>query len=113
MFTNRENCTVWQKTTADRAPAYIRHEFGAYYHEITYAQETDRIRSVSHEPAGTAFFCIPAESVTDGYLPKTDDRILDGICTDNSPPGHALTVTVCKDFRYGSPCVRHIEVTAK
>ncbi len=111
LFTNRENCTVWEKTIQNRAPAYVRHELGAYYLETISAQETDRTRSTSHNPENLQLFIIPAESLT--YLPKTDDRILDGIHAETSPPADARSVTIVKDFRFGSECVHHAEVTAQ
>ncbi|MBR1530042.1 MAG: hypothetical protein IJ642_12195 [Oscillospiraceae bacterium] len=110
MFTNRENCTVWEKTVVSRAPAYIRHEIGRNYQETTDAQEIGG-RNLSRSPASQQLFVIPAESMN--YLPKKDDRIKDGICTESSPPTDALTVVSVKDFRFGSDYVQHIEVTAE
>ena len=111
MFTNREGCTVWEKTIQNHAPAYVRHVLGAYYLETIAAQETDRTKSASHNPQNQQLFIIPADSLT--YLPKTDDRILDGIHTETSPPADAFTVVTVKDFRFGSECVHHAEVTTQ
>lgn len=111
MFTNKEHCTIWEKTIVSRAPAYLRHEIGAHYAETVQAQKTDNQKTVSHNPCNQKLFIIPAESLS--YLPKTDDRIMDGLCTESSPPSAAMTIVSVSDFRYGSACVQHVEVTAE
>lgn len=111
MFTNQNGCTVWEKTVKDRAPAYIRHEEGALYWENTDGQEIRAGNARTRTPENGAFVIIPAASVT--YVPKPDDRILSGICPDETPPKNALTVMSVKDFRYSSPKTAHIEVTAE
>ena len=113
MFTNKANCTVYEKIIQNRSPAYIRHVFGEHYQENLYAQELSRSLSntASRNPANQTLFIIPKNSLS-GYLPKPDDRILDGISEEASPPDSALTVVNVKDFRYGSEKNQHIEVTA-
>ncbi len=103
MFTNKNGCTIYEKTVQNRAPTYIRHVTGAVYVETTSAQENSSDRTPDNE----IFISIPADSVT--YVPKTDDRIVD----DEQPPQTAMTIMSVQDFRYGSPFIQHIEVKAK
>lgn len=111
MFTNA-TCIVWEMTVQNHAPAYIRHELGAVYRENTDGQEVAQSgNGTSRTPANAVFLCIPEASLT--YVPKPDDRIVSGTCTDEKPPQTALTVLSVKDFRHGSARMRHIEVTAK
>ena len=113
MFTNKTNCTVYEKIIQNRSPAYIRHVYGEHYQENLYAQELSQNsgNAASRNPANQTLFIIPKNSLS-GYLPKPDDRILDGISEETSPPASALTVVNVKDFRYGSEQNQHIEVTA-
>lgn len=108
MFTNQNGCTVWEKTEKNRAPTYVRHETGAVYWEDNSSQNSGKDRS----PANQVFISIPAKSL-DGYLPKSDDRIMCGIIPDTQPPPTALTVITAKNRLYGSPRVQHMEVYAK
>lgn len=108
MFTNTDGCTIWEKTVKNRAPVYIRHETGAAYWEGTNGQTGGKDRT----PADKALVVIHAGNLG-GYLPKKDDRILCGIHPEEQPPPVALTVMGVKDFRYGSPRVQHVEVTAE
>lgn len=107
MFTNREGCTIYEKTVQNRAPTYIRHTTGAVYAETTSAQESGSDR----KPDDEVFVSIPADSVT--YVPKKDDRIVCSIIDDEQPPVTAMTIMSVKDFRFGSPFIQHIEVTAR
>lgn len=110
MFTNAV-CTVWEKTVQNRAPIYIRHELGAVYWENTDGQEvTQSGNGTSRTSTDAAFLCIPETSLT--YVPKPDDRIMSGVCTDEKPPQTALTVLFVRDFRHGSTRMRHLEVRA-
>lgn len=105
MFTNREGCTIYEKTVANRAPVYIRHTTtGPIYWQPSFGEESGKDRT----PKKSVFVNIP-ESSTE-YLPKEDDRVVNGIVEDAAPPNTALTVTNVKDLRYGSPKVRHIEL---
>ena len=61
---------------------------------------------------GEVFISIPALSAG-SYVPKTDDRIVGEIITDEQPPNTALTITAVSDLRFGSGAGQHIEVTAK
>jgi len=113
MFTNRPGCTIYEKTTINRAPAFIRHITGPIYWEpsigITVSKgETD---GKDRAEQNSIFVSVPSASVT--YLPKTDDRIVGEIINDESPPVTAHTVMNVKDLRYGSPKVQHIEITAR
>lgn len=107
MPTNKPACTVWERTVADRAPVWIRHELGACYWEDTRSQRTGKDRA----PDDSVFLCIPASSLSD-YVPRTDDRLAPGAVPEAAPPHEALTVTRVKDFRYGQAMMQHIEVTA-
>lgn len=107
MFTNREGCTIYEKTVVDRAPAYIRHAIGPIYWESSIGETDGKDRAEQN----SIFVSIPAASVT--YLPKTDDRIVSEIIGDEIPPPTAHTIINVKDLRYGSKKVQHIELTAR
>ena len=107
MFTNA-SCTVWEKTEKNRSPTYIRHAYTAVYWEDTHGET---VNGIARNPDDRAFVCIH-ESVL-GYIPKPDDRILCGISESETPDQSSLTVTAVKNFLYGSPQVRHMEVYAK
>lgn len=107
MFTNRPGCTIYERTIQDRAPVFVRRECGPVYWEDTYSQQDGSDRA----PQNSAFIVIPATS-TD-YCPKQGDKIVGEIIADENPPANAITVMTVKDFRYGSPKVQHIEVTAQ
>ena len=108
MFTNKPACTIWEKTSVNHAPAYVRHETGAVYWEDTRGQQV--AGTDSRSPDDHVFLAIPVGSIG-GYIPKNEDRILPGTVEDASPPKDALTVMQVKDFRYGSAHMQHIEVT--
>lgn len=107
MYTNREGCTIYEKTVQNRAPTYIRHETGEIYWEEHQEQKSGADRS----PRNEAFVSIPCTSVK-GYIPKKDDRIVGEVVSDELPPKTALTVMSVSDFRYGLS-VQHIEVKAE
>ena len=107
MFTNRQGCTIYEKTVQNRAPIFIRHEVGAVYWEDTKAQENGSDRT----PQNSAFVSIPVTSIS--YEPKSGDKIVGSVIPDEAPPPTALTIMSAEDFRFGSPAVRHWEVTAK
>lgn len=107
MYTNREGCTIYEKTVQNRAPTYIRHVTGEVFAETTFSQENGSDR----KPDNGLFVSIPARSVT--YVPKTGDRIVCGIISDEQPPPTAMTIMSVQDFRCGSPFIQHIEVKAK
>lgn len=107
MYTNREGCTIYEKTVQNRAPTYIRHVTGAVYAETKSAQANGSDRN----PDDEVFISIPETSAA--YVPKKDDRIVCGVTDDKQPPVTAMTVVSVRDLRFGSPFVRHIEVTAK
>lgn len=109
MFTNTPAVTVWEKTTVNRAAAYIRHQTGAVYWEDTHGET---VNGITRNPEDKALMIVSAANLG-GYMPKADDRILRGEIDDAQPPQNALTVTSVKDFRFGSAKVQHIEVTAK
>lgn len=109
MFTNTPAVTVWEKTTVNHNTAYIRHETGAVYWEDT---NGETVNGITRNPDDKALMIVSAANLGD-YLPKADDRIMNGSSPDASPPKTAMTVTSVKDFRYGSARVQHIEVTAK
>lgn len=107
MFTNRNGCTIYEKTTHNRAPTYIRHTTGAVYVETVSAQGN----SSDRKPDNGVFLSIPEASLR--YIPKPDDRIVCDIIEDEQPPVTAMTIMSVKDYRHGSPFVRHIEVIAE
>ena len=109
MFTNKPACTIWEKTTVNHAPAYVRHVTGAVYWQDCRGQT---VGSDARNPDDNVFIAIPA-GAENGYMPKKDDRILPGDAESASPPGEALTIMQVKDFLYGSKMMQHIEVTAK
>ena len=108
MFTNKPACTIWEKTTVNHAPAYVRHETGAVYWQDTRGQSVSS--GDARSPDDNVFVAIPVGSISD-YVPKKDDRIMPDSVADLSPPKDALTVMQVKDFRYGSAHMQHIEVT--
>lgn len=110
MFTNKPACTVWEKTTVNRAPAYVRHVLGAVYWEDVRGQTN--VGADPRQPSDHCFVSIPEDSLN-GYSPKKDDRILPGIAADSFPPAAALTVMSVRDCLHGSKAVRHVEVRAQ
>lgn len=108
MFTNQPACTIWEKTTVNHAPAYVRHVTGAVYWQDCRGQQVGA--GDARSPADSVFLAIHADQIGD-YVPKKDDRILPGDAAGTSPPHDALTVMQVKDFRYGSKTMQHIEVT--
>lgn len=109
MFTNTPAVTVWEKTVINRAPAYIRHQTGEAYWEDTHGET---VGGITRNPDDKMLMIVSAANLG-AYMPKTDDRIMNGAVNDAQPPKDALTVTSVNDFRYGSARVKHIEVTAK
>lgn len=109
MFTNTPAVTIWEKTTVNHAATYVRHQTGAAYWEDT---NGETIGGITRNPDDRVLMIVSAANLGD-YMPKTDDRIVNGAVNDTQPPKNALTVTSVNDFRYGSARVQHIEVTAK
>ncbi|MCQ2053396.1 MAG: hypothetical protein MJZ03_05635 [archaeon] len=107
MFTNREGCTIYERTIQNRSPVFIRHETGRIYYEETRGQKEGKDR----EPENKVLVIIP-DGATE-YIPKTGDKIVGEIIPDETPPVSAFTVFTAKDFRYGSAQGRHIEVNAR
>lgn len=107
MFTNKNGCTVYEKTTKNRENTYIRHETGAVYWENTYGEKSGKDRV----PENSALVIIPEKSAD--YLPKRDDKIVPEIIPDERPPASAMTILKVRDFRYVSANSSHIEVTAE
>lgn len=105
--TNIPSVTIWEKTVVNRAPTYIRHETGAAYWQDNRGQTDGRDENDS------IFLAIHAEALTDGYVPKTDDRVLSGSIAGDTPPRNAYTVGNVRDLRFGSRMMQHIEVTLK
>lgn len=107
MFTNKNGCTVYEKILKNRENIYIRHEFGAVYWEDSFGEKNGKDRS----PANSALVIIPEKSAD--YAPKTDDKIVPEIISDEHPPNNAMTIVKVRDFRYVSANISHIEVTAQ
>lgn len=108
MFTNKIGCTVYEKTVKDRMEAYVPHFIPTIYWEDTTAQVQT---GTSMKQQDMVFCSIPASSVSD-YIPKKDDIIVCGRCEEGTPPQYGRVIMTVEDFRYGSPAVHHIEVTA-
>lgn len=88
---------------------YVRHVIPAIYWENKQGQFTvDK----SMKQSDYILCIIPADSLSD-YIPKSNDLIVCGICDSiELPETEFFTVMDVKNFLYGSPHVRHIEVTA-
>lgn len=113
MFTNTPSVTIWEKTVINHTQTYIRHQTGASYWEDTNGEVISEAgNGVTRNPDDRALMIVSAENLGE-YLPKADDRILNGAVDGAQPPKNALTITSVNDFRYGSSNVQHIEVTAK
>lgn len=113
MFTNRKGCTIYEKSAQNRSPTFIRHEIENIYIEDTQSQEIRTTQgSAYRNPQNEALIFIPENSLTD-YFPKVSDKIVSDIIPDEIPPENAMTVMNVKNFCYGSPTVRHMEVTAE
>lgn len=107
MRTNRNGCTIYEKTAQNREYIFIRHQTSSVYWEETQSQHDGKDRV----PANKTLIIIPKDS-TD-YFPKTGDKVIGRIIADEQPPVNAMTIMSVKDFRYGSPKVQHIEVIAE
>lgn len=94
---------------ADRCEAYQKHEILKVYWEDKQGQFTvDK----SMKQSDYVLCIIPKNALTD-YVPKINDLLVCGICDSEEPPETgARTIMSVKDFRYGSPNVQHLEVTA-
>ena len=110
MYTNKIGCTVYEKTVGeDRMESYVRHFIPTIYWEDTRGQTQS---STSMKQQDSVLCIIPASSLSD-YIPKRSDQIYCGRCKNPQPPKDGCrTVMEVKDFRYGSPEVWHLEVTA-
>lgn len=107
MFTNKNGCTVYEKTTKNRENIYVRHEFGELYWENSFGEKSGKDRV----PENSALVIIPEKSAD--YLPKADDKIVPEIILDERPPTTAMTIVKVRDFRYVSANSSHIEVVAE
>ena len=107
MFTNREGCTIYERTVQNRSPVFIRHETARIYYEETKGQKEGKDR----EPENKVLVIIP-DGATE-YIPKTGDKIVGEIISDETPPVSAFTIFDVRDLRFGSAQSSHIEVTAK
>lgn len=110
MITNRSACTVWEKTSVNHTPVYVRHELGRVWWEDVRGQTNTG--ADPRQGSDSAFISIPAASLT-GYIPKKDDRILPGSVDSSAPPPSALTVMSVRDCLHGSQAVQHVEVKAE
>lgn len=113
MFTNKSGCTIYEKTVINRAPDYIRHITGPVYWEPSIGETVSKGETDGKDRSeqNSIFISIPAGSVS--YTPKTNDRIVGEIISDETPPVTAHTVMNVKDLRYGSKRVQHIELIAR
>ena len=110
MYTNKIGCTVYErKVGADRMETYARHFIPTIYWEDVRGQAQSGTGTMKQQDSVR---CIIPDSSLSGYIPKRNDRIFCGRCNNAEPPENCRTVMEVKDFRYGSPEVQHIEVTA-
>ena len=109
MYTNKVGCTVYEKTVANRMEVYARHFIPAVYWEDTTAQVQT---NTSMKQQDMVCCIIPASSISD-YIPKKDDIIVCGRYEGENPPKHGRIIMTVEDFRYGSPNVQHLELTAQ
>lgn len=105
--TNRNGCTIYEKTAQNRAYIFIRHQTARVYWEETQSQNDGKDRA----PANKAFIAIP-DGATD-YIPKPGDKVIGELTDAEHPPVTAMTIMTVKDFRYGSSNLQHIEVNAE
>lgn len=113
MFTNRKGCTVYEKTVQNRSPTFIRHEIKNIYWEDMQSQELNGQRGNNYRTSeNEALIFIPEISIQE-YSPKVGDKIVGEIIPDDNPPDNSMTIMTVKNFRFGSPAVRHLEVTAQ
>ena len=107
MFTNTKIITVFHKTVdpEKRLPVWEKHIFQNVYWENCSAQSEE---SKGMGESNLILCMIPETSLKD-FIPCKDDYI----CPGDAEEKGSLTIMDVKDFRYGSPHVRHIEVTAK
>ncbi len=112
MFTNKNGCTVYEKSVKNREPKFIRHKIEHIYVEDIKSQEIKNAQGSVRSPENETLAFIPENSLTD-YNPKVSDKIVFDIIAEENPPENAMTVMKVKNFCYGSPAVRHLEVTAE
>lgn len=89
--------------------AYVRHFIPTVYWEDTTAQVQT---GTSVKQQDMVLCMIPAASLSD-YTTKKDDIIVCGRCEEETPPKNGRVIMSVQDFRYGSPNVHHLEVTAQ
>lgn len=109
MYTNTPAVTVWEKRVSGHEVFYVRHQSGAAYWEETQGQT---VGGMARDPDNNALIIIHAGNIS-SYIPKPDDRIVNGASESVQPPKDALTVTSVRRFLFGPVHGRHIEVTAK
>lgn len=112
MFTNA-SCTISHKQRNGRQAEFVQVLISPVYWEGKIGQHLNsnqnRVQDVSQTNEITVI--IPESSLGD-ILPEKDDKITR--CDENGNCiGASFTILHIEDFRYGSPHVRHIEVTAK
>lgn len=110
MFTNRKSCTIWESTVVNHTPTYLRHETGRVYWEDVQGQSN--MAADDRSPADSVFLSIPEDSLN-GYMPKKDDRVMEGSIAGEKPPMNALTVMSVRNCLHGSKAVQHIEIKAQ
>lgn len=112
MLTNCEGITIYREETNDFTPTWKRHIIKNVYWEDTQgAAESGKGMQRNND----VFISIPAASISD-YIPHAGDAIVKGIADidyRDVPAEKRYTINSVSDFRYGSPAVQHIEVTAK
>lgn len=113
MFTNKKGCTVYERTVQNRSPTLVRHEIKNIYWQDLESQEINSTQGSSYRTSQNEALIFIPESSLDGYFPKVGDKITGEIIQNERPPDNVMTIMEVKNFLYGSPKVRHLEVTAK
>ena len=115
MFTNTDIITVFRKGVdpVSRLEVWEKHTFRNVYWENCSAQDNSKI-SKSMTEDNLIFCIIPEKSISD-FIPRKDDKIINGDFENlvSLKSDQYFTVMSVKDFRYGSSRVHHIEVNAK
>lgn len=113
MFTNKKDCTIFEKLVKNRSPTFVRHEMKNIYWEDVKSQKISGTQGNNYRISqNEVLIFIPENSLTD-YVPKVGDKIIEGLIFSENPPENVMTIMTVKNFLYGSATVRHLEVTAE
>lgn len=113
MFTNKNSCTVYERTVQNRSPTFVRHEIKNIYWEGVKSQKISGTQGNNYRISQDEVLIFIPENSLSNYVPKVSDKIVEDLIFSEKPPENALTIMTVKNFLYGSPSVRHLEVTAE